>query len=127
MNVVYEVINEVICFSLFGVLIIIIVYIFLFMFIGVEGKMFYFMVVIVIMVLFVVMVFCFIVVFVVIVIFMRGKISEKESLIIKGVKVVYCFVLIGVLCFRWLVVVVVSVLVVGSLWMGSKLGLEFIF
>jgi len=59
-------------------------------------------------------------------IFMRGKISEKESPIIKGAKAVYRPVLTGALRFRWLVVVAASALVVGSLWMGSKLGSEFI-
>ena len=57
---------------------------------------------------------------------MRGKISEKESPIIKGAKAVYRPVLTGALRFRWLVVVAASALVVGSLWMGSKLGSEFI-
>jgi cobalt-zinc-cadmium resistance protein CzcA len=72
------------------------------------------------------MVFCFTVVPAAIAIFMRGKISEKESPIIKGAKAVYRPVLTGALRFRWLVVVAASALVVGSLWMGSKLGSEFI-
>lgn len=97
LEVVFEVMNEVICLSLFGVMIIMIVYIFIFSLIGVEGKMFYLMVVIVILVLLVVMVFLIIIVFVVVVMFMLGKVSEKVSLIIIGVKLVYCFVLEWVL------------------------------
>jgi len=80
----------------------------------------------VIMALLAAMVFCFTVVPAAIAIFMRGKISEKESPIIKGAKAVYRPVLTGALRFRWLVVVAASALVVGSLWMGSKLGSEFI-
>jgi cobalt-zinc-cadmium resistance protein CzcA len=126
LNVVYEATNEVIRPSLFGVLIITIVYIPLFTLTGVEGKMFHPMAATVIMALLAAMVFCFTVVPAAIAIFMRGKISEKESLIIKGAKAVYRPVLTGALRFRWLVVVAASALVVGSLWMGSKLGSEFI-
>ena len=126
LNVVYEATNEVIRPSLFGVLIITIVYIPLFTLTGVEGKMFHPMAATVIMALLAAMVFCFTVVPAAIAIFMRGKISEKESPIIKGAKAVYRPVLTGALRFRWLVVVAASALVVGSLWMGSKLGSEFI-
>ncbi|HBA58458.1 MAG TPA: CusA/CzcA family heavy metal efflux RND transporter, partial [Alteromonas macleodii] len=122
----YEATNEVIRPSLFGVLIITIVYIPLFTLTGVEGKMFHPMAATVIMALLAAMVFCFTVVPAAIAIFMRGKISEKESPIIKGAKAVYRPVLTGALRFRWLVVVAASALVVGSLWMGSKLGSEFI-
>jgi len=107
-------------------LIITIVYIPLFTLTGVEGKMFHPMAATVIMALLAAMVFCFTVVPAAIAIFMRGKISEKESPIIKGAKAVYRPVLTGALRFRWLVVVAASALVVGSLWMGSKLGSEFI-
>ncbi|GAP76549.1 Cobalt-zinc-cadmium resistance protein CzcA [Pseudoalteromonas sp. SW0106-04] len=126
LNVVYEATNEVIRPSLFGVLIITIVYIPLFTLTGVEGKMFHPMAATVIMALLAAMVFCFTVVPAAIAIFMRGKISEKESPIIKGAKAVYRSILMGALRFRWLVVVGASALVVGSLWMGSKLGSEFI-
>jgi cobalt-zinc-cadmium resistance protein CzcA len=126
LNVVYEATNEVIRPSLFGVLIITIVYIPLFTLTGVEGKMFHPMAATVIMALLAAMVFCFTVVPAAIAIFMRGNISEKENPIIKGAKAVYRPVLTGALRFRWLVVVAASALVVGSLWMGSKLGSEFI-
>ncbi|AGP76576.1 RND efflux system protein [Alteromonas mediterranea 615] len=80
----------------------------------------------VIMALLAAMVFCFTVVPAAIAIFMRGKISEKENSIIIGAKAVYRSILMGALRFRWLVVVGASALVIGSLWMGSKLGSEFI-
>jgi len=126
LNVVYEATHEVIRPSLFGVLIITIVYIPLFTLTGVEGKMFHPMAATVIMALLAAMVFCFTAVPAAIAIFMRGKISEKENPIIKGAKSVYRPILKGALRFRWLVVVAASALVVGSLWMGSKLGSEFI-
>lgn len=127
MNIVFDVIFEVICFSLFGVVIIIIVYILIFSLIGVEGKMFYLMVAIVVMVLLFVMVFLLMVVFVVVVVFMNGKISEKESIVISKVKFVYKLLFNFVLKFCWVVVGFVLVLVVFCLWLVMILGLEFIF
>tara|TARA_R110001599_G_scaffold284457_1_gene486495 strand:+ start:3411 stop:6542 length:3132 start_codon:yes stop_codon:yes gene_type:complete len=126
LNVVFEATNEVIRPSLFGVLIITIVYIPLFTLTGVEGKMFHPMAATVIMALLAAMAFCFTVVPAAIAIFMSGKISEKENPIIKGAKAVYRPLLIGALRFRWGVLLGASALVVGSLWMGSKLGSEFI-
>ena len=126
LDVVFEATNEVIRPSLFGVLIITIVYIPLFTLTGIEGKMFHPMAATVIMALLAAMVFCFTVVPAAIAIFMRGKISEKENPIIKGAKAVYRPVLLGALRFRWAVLLGASALVVGSLWMGSKLGSEFI-
>lgn len=104
-----------------------IVYLFLFILLGVEGKMFYLMVVMVIIVLLFVMVFIFMLVFVVVVLFLKGKISEKESLVIVGVKLVYSFVLKWVLKLCWLVVCGVVLFVIFSILFGSKLGFEFVF
>jgi len=126
LNVVYEATNEVIRPSLFGVLIITIVYIPLFTLTGVEGKMFHPMASTVIMALLAAMVFSFTLVPAAIAIFMKGKISEKDNRIITGTKAVYRPILMGALRFRWIVLSGASALVVGSLWMGSKLGSEFI-
>ncbi len=126
LNVVYEATNEVIRPSLFGVLIITIVYIPLFTLTGVEGKMFHPMASTVIMALLAAMVFSFTVIPAAIAIFMKGKISEKDNRIITGTKAVYRPILMGALRFRWIVLSGASALVVGSLWMGSKLGSEFI-
>jgi cobalt-zinc-cadmium resistance protein CzcA len=126
LNVVYEATNEVIRPSLFGVLIITIVYIPLFTLTGVEGKMFHPMASTVIMALLAAMVFSFTLVPAAIAIFMKGKISEKDNRIITGTKAVYRPILMGALRYRWIVLSGASALVVGSLWMGSKLGSEFI-
>ncbi|NNJ72328.1 MAG: CusA/CzcA family heavy metal efflux RND transporter [Enterobacterales bacterium] len=126
LNVVYEATNEVIRPSLFGVLIITIVYIPLFTLTGVEGKMFHPMASTVIMALLAAMAFSFTVVPAAMAIFMKGKISEKDNRIITGAKAVYRPILMGALSFRWIVLSGASALVVGSLWLGSKLGSEFI-
>lgn len=111
MEFVFEVIKEVICLVLFGVFIIIVVYLFIFVFEGVEGKMFYLMVIIVVIVLFSVMVLLVIFVFVMVVLLFKKFVKEKYSLIICGVVVFYKFVLNWVLKVCWFVVIVVIVLV----------------
>ncbi|MBT8449232.1 MAG: CusA/CzcA family heavy metal efflux RND transporter, partial [Gammaproteobacteria bacterium] len=80
----------------------------------------------VIMALLAAMAFSFTVVPAAMAIFMKGKISEKDNRIITGAKAVYRPILMGALSFRWIVLSGASALVVGSLWLGSKLGSEFI-
>ncbi|TAP40851.1 CusA/CzcA family heavy metal efflux RND transporter [Alteromonas sp. KUL49] len=126
LKLVFEATNEVIRPSLFGVLIITIVYVPLFTLTGVEGKMFHPMAATVIMALLAAMVFCFTLVPAAVALFMKGKVSEKESLIIVGAKNVYRPILHFALKMRWAVVIVASVLVATSLWIGTKLGTEFV-
>ncbi|MCV2884189.1 CusA/CzcA family heavy metal efflux RND transporter [Aestuariibacter sp. AA17] len=126
LRLVYEATNEVIRPSLFGVLIITIVYVPLFTLTGVEGKMFHPMAATVIMALLAAMVFCFTLVPAAVALFMKGKISEKESPIIVGAKNVYRPILHFALKMRWGVVIIAGALVTTSLWIGTKLGTEFI-
>ena len=126
LKLVFEATNEVIRPSLFGVLIITIVYVPLFTLTGVEGKMFHPMAATVIMALLAAMVFCFTLVPAAVALFMKGKVNEKESSIIVGAKNVYRPVLHFALKMRWAVVIVASVLVATSLWIGTKLGTEFV-
>lgn len=126
LQLVFDATNEVIRPSLFGVLIITIVYVPLFTLTGVEGKMFHPMAATVIMALLAAMVFCFTLVPAAVALFMKGKVSEKESPIITGAKAVYRPVLHVALKMRWAVLVLASVLLGVSLWLTTRLGSEFI-
>ncbi|KMT66752.1 efflux RND transporter permease subunit [Catenovulum maritimum] len=126
LDIVYSASNEVIRPSVFGVLIITIVYVPLFTLTGVEGKMFHPMAATVIIALLSAMVFTFTLVPAAVALFLKGKISEKESPIIIGAKTVYRPVLKWALKLRWLVVSSAVILVGFSFFLGSKLGSEFV-
>ena len=72
------------------------------------------------------MVFTFTLVPAAVALFLKGKISEKESPIIVGAKSVYRPVLKWALKLRWLVVCGAALLVTFSILLGSKLGSEFV-
>ncbi|WP_417532421.1 efflux RND transporter permease subunit [Marinobacter lipolyticus] len=126
LEVVFNATNEVIRPSLFGVLIITIVYIPLFTLTGVEGKMFQPMAATVVMALLAALFLSLTVVPAAIAVFMSGKVSEKESPIIKGAKWLYRPILTAALRFRWMVVTVAAALVVVSAWLVTTLGSEFV-
>ena len=58
--------------------------------------------------------------------FMGGKVSEKESFIIVAAKSAYRPIIHLALKLRWIVLVGSVVLVVGSLWLATRLGSEFV-
>ncbi|TRY33975.1 efflux RND transporter permease subunit [Aliiglaciecola sp. M165] len=126
LSLVFDATNEVIRPSLFGVLIITIVYIPLFTLTGVEGKMFHPMAATVIMALLAAMVFSFTLVPAAVAMFMKSKVSEKESPVIVGAKSLYRPVLLMALKIRWSVLVFAMGLVGISVWLGGKLGSEFV-
>uniref|UniRef100_UPI0030F38F53 efflux RND transporter permease subunit n=1 Tax=Paraglaciecola sp. TaxID=1920173 RepID=UPI0030F38F53 len=126
LELVFQATNEVIRPSLFGVLIITVVYIPLFSLTGVEGKMFHPMAATVIMALLAAMVFSITIVPAAFALFMNGKVSEKESIIIVAAKTVYRPLIHSAIKLRWLVLVVSATLVVFSLWLAMRLGSEFI-
>lgn len=126
LNTVYEATAEVIRPSLFGVAIITVVYIPIFSLTGVEGKMFHPMAATVVMALLSAMVLSLTVVPAAVAVFLRGKISEKESVVIGVTKKVYAPLLGLALQFRWLVVGLATLLVGVCLWMASTLGSEFV-
>ena len=96
--------SEVIRPSLFGVAIITVVYIPIFSLTGVEGKMFHPMAATVVMALLSAMVFSLTIVPAAVAVFLRGKISEKESIVITKAKSAYRPLLKLALKFRWAVV-----------------------
>ncbi len=126
LNTVFDATSEVIRPSLFGVAIITIVYIPIFSLTGVEGKMFHPMAATVVMALLSAMVLSLTVVPAAVAVFMNGKISEKESIVISKAKSAYRPLLNLALKFRWAVVGFASVLVVFCLWLATTLGSEFI-
>jgi len=126
MQLVYEATTEVIRPSLFGVAIITMVYIPIFSLTGVEGKMFHPMAATVMMALLAAMLFSLTVVPAAVATFMGGKISEKESPIIRSAKSLYRPLLEKALVLRKLVVAAAVVLVLLCGWLMTTLGSEFI-
>jgi len=126
LNTVYEATSEVIRPSLFGVAIITVVYIPIFSLIGVEGKMFHPMAATVVMALISAMILSLTIVPAAVAVFVNGKISEKESPIIRSSKNAYKPLLQLALKFRVLVLGFASLLVVFSLWLATTLGSEFV-
>ena len=126
LELVFQATNEVIRPSLFGVLIITVVYIPLFSLTGVEGKMFQPMAATVIMALIAAMLFSITIVPAAVAMFMGGKVSEKESFIIVAAKSAYRPIINLALKLRWIVLFGSVVLVVGSLWLATRLGSEFV-
>ena len=126
LELVFQATNEVIRPSLFGVLIITVVYIPLFSLTGVEGKMFQPMAATVIMALIAAMLFSITIVPAAVAMFMAGKVSEKESFIIVAAKSAYRPIIYLALKLRWIVLVGSVVLVVGSFWLATRLGSEFV-
>lgn len=126
LNTVFEATSEVIRPSLFGVAIITIVYIPIFTLTGVEGKMFQPMAATVVMALLCAMVLSLTVVPAAVAVFMNGKISKKESVMIAKTKSAYQPLLKLALKYRYAVMGFASVLVAFCLWLVSTLGSEFI-
>ncbi|MEP3856615.1 MAG: CusA/CzcA family heavy metal efflux RND transporter [Porticoccus sp.] len=126
LQLVYEATTEVIRPALFGVAIITVVYIPIFSLTGVEGKMFHPMAATVVMALLAAMMLSLTVVPAAVAVFLRGKISEKESLLIKGAKSLYRPALLAAMRLRWLILSAATVLVVVCLWLATTLGSEFI-
>ncbi|VAW50846.1 Cobalt-zinc-cadmium resistance protein CzcA; Cation efflux system protein CusA [hydrothermal vent metagenome] len=126
LNTVYEATSEVIRPSLFGVAIITVVYIPIFSLTGVEGKMFHPMAATVVMALLSAMLLSLTLVPAAVAVFLNGKISEKESVVISTAKKAYQPLLLLSLKFRWLVVGLATLLVIISGWLATTLGSEFV-
>lgn len=126
LELVFNATNEVIRPSLFGIVIITVVYIPLFSLTGVEGKMFHPMAATVVMALLAALLLSITFIPAAIAIFMNGKVSEKESFIIRGTKLIYQPMLIMAIKFRWMVLVMAMSLLAFSVWLSSTLGSEFI-
>ncbi|MFQ6371819.1 efflux RND transporter permease subunit [Shewanella sp. YIC-542] len=118
--------TEVIRPSLFGVGIITMVYLPIFALTGVEGKMFHPMSTTVVIALMAAMLLSLTAVPAAIAVFMGGRISEQESVIIRACKAAYRPLLQLTLRFKSLVLTAASGLVLLCAWLASTMGTEFI-
>ncbi|MFH1558577.1 MAG: CusA/CzcA family heavy metal efflux RND transporter [Pseudomonadota bacterium] len=117
---------EVIKPSLFGVLIITIVYLPIFALTGVEGKMFHPMAFTVVIALTAALLLSLTFVPAAVALFVTGKVSEKDSFLMRGARALYRPTLAIALKARWLTVLVALVLVGWSGYAATRLGSEFI-
>jgi len=125
-NVVFEATREVIRPALFGVFIITVVYLPIFALSGVEGKMFHPMAITVVIALISAMVLSITFVPASIALLFKKPVIEKESAVMKVARLAYQPVLVMAIKKRWLVVSVALVLLIGSGYMATKLGSEFV-
>ena len=122
---VYQATAEVIRPALFGVAIITLVYIPVFSLTGVEGKMFHPMAATVVMALLAAMVLAVTFVPAAVALFMRGEIRETESRAMHAAQSAYQPLLRGALQHGSLVLIGALLLVLGSGWLLTRLGSEF--
>jgi cobalt-zinc-cadmium resistance protein CzcA len=110
----------------FGVLIITLVYVPILALTGIEGKMFKPMALAVMLAIGGALALALTFMPVLSSWLLGGHLSEKEGLLVRAAKAVYTPVLHGALRIRWLVVALAFCLFVGSVWLFTRLGEEFI-
>jgi cobalt-zinc-cadmium resistance protein CzcA len=118
--------TEVIRPATFGVLIILVVYVPILTLTGVEGKMFRPMALTVIMALSAALILALTFVPASLAVLMRGKVAEKEGLIMRGARRGYQPLLQLALKARIPVVLTALLLVLGAAWLATRLGTEFV-
>ncbi len=126
MEVTFEATKQVRKATVFGEIIIIVVYVPVLFLTGVEGKMFTPMAATVIFALIGAFVLSLTFVPAAVAIVMRGKVSEKEVFVIRGAKAGYSPIVRQAVRFRWPVVGVAVAAFVGSLFLFTRLGQEFV-
>ena len=124
--VVFDASREVRTATMFGEVIIMIVYLPILTLTGVEGKMFVPMALTVLLALFGAIILSVTFVPAAVAIFVRGKVSEQETSIVRGAKRFYAPLLDAALAHRVLVMVGALGLVALSLFVASRMGVEFI-
>jgi len=117
---------EVIKPSLFGVIIITVVYLPIFSLTGVEGKMFHPMAFTVVTALLSALILSLTFVPACVALFVTGKVTEKENIVIKGSKKIYEPVLKWSLNHAKTLIIASLILVGGSVYLASRMGAEFI-
>ena len=117
---------EVIRPAIFGILIITIVYIPIFALDGIEGKMFHPMAFTVVMALTAALILSLTFVPAAVASFVRGRVEERESPVMRGARNLYAPALDFALRFRTLVVAAAVVIVALSALLATRLGAEFI-
>ena len=125
-KVVFAASKEVRKATMFGEAIITIVYLPIFALSGIEGKMFHPMAFTVIAALFGAMVLSMTFVPAAVAIFLSGKVSEKENIIMRAAYRMYKPTLQFALRFRKTTILASVGIFLVSLWIGSRLGTEFV-
>src|SRR5437773_2469843 len=110
----------------FGVVIITIVYIPILALTGVEGKMFHPMAVTVMLALTGALVLALTLMPVLCSFLLRGQIGECDNLPIRAAKASYQPVLRIALASRWIIVIAAIAIFIGSIWLFTRLGAEFV-
>lgn len=118
--------TEVIQPSVFGVIIITVVYIPIFALTGVEGKMFHPMAFTVVTALLSALVLSLTFVPAAVALFVKGKVEEKDNLVIRGSKKLYEPILRWSIVNPWKMISVSIALIIISLFTASKMGTEFV-
>ena len=118
--------SEVIKPSIFGVIIITVVYLPIFALTGIEGKMFHPMAFTVVIALTSALILSLTFVPAAVALFVRGKVTERESWIMRGANSAYRPALRFALKARYAIVIAALVLVSFAGWGATKLGSEFI-
>ena len=118
--------REVIGPSLFGTLIIAVVYLPVLTLTGVEGKMFTPMALTVLMALGAAVLFSVTFVPAAVAVFVTGRVSEQENLVMRGARRIYAPLLRGVIAHRMMVAAAAVVIVAASGVAASRMGGEFI-
>ena len=125
-RVVFDATKEVVTPSIFGSLIIMVVYLPILTLTGVEGKMFVPMALTVIIALAGAMIFALTFVPASIALFLGGRVSEKENILIRAAKAIYTPALNFSLANRTTIVTAAIALVALCGIIGSRMGTEFI-
>jgi heavy metal efflux system protein len=126
LDIVREATIEVIRPGVFGVIIITIVYIPIFALTGIEGKMFHPMAFTVVTALLSALILSLTVVPAAVALFVRGKVSEKQNFLMRGITWLYKPALQYAIKFRWAVVTLAVGLVVITVIQANRMGTEFI-
>ncbi len=124
--IVREATQEVIRPALFGVFIITAVYIPIFALTGVEGKMYHPMAITVVIALLSAMILSVTFVPAGVALLFRRPLQEKPNRVVSAARSLYRPLLIAALRFRWPVIAAAAVLVIGSGWLATRLGAEFV-
>lgn len=126
LSLVYDATREVIRPALFGVFIITAVYLPIFALSGVEGKMFHPMAITVVIALVSAMVLSITFIPAAIALTFKGKVTEKDNVIVNTSVSLYRPALKVILKARWLVIAIAFSLVILASFMGMRLGSEFV-
>lgn len=125
-KIVFSAAKEVRQATMFGEAIILIVYLPIFTLSGIEGKMFQPMAFTVVAALFAAMILSMTFIPAAVAVFLGGKISEKENVIVKMALFLYIPTLKFALRFRKTVISLSIGVFLASLWIASGLGTEFV-